>query len=261
MVSAGNAGVTFEETISLAPPSSGAERDDNRIATGDLIPPAAQLYALNVPSIPDRDFLIKYPQGMWSGKSVASENDFRHIAGWGSNISFVKGQDAKAIAQLGQTFQRLSAHIPNIAEAERELEGEVVTEPYTSHGRRDQGRENARTHDVVQRFAELQRAGVPRHSLLYMEGRVNALALRDARAKQQKEAIANFSTRKTVHVGSNRFAWQTSIVPGHPLHAKDFRRSQQRRADYLNLGPANEERIKKLVEAGTYKQPGEHYLR
>jgi hypothetical protein len=262
MVSAGSTGVTFAETISLRPPSDGVERDDNRIATGDLPPPAEQLYAMNVPSIPDRAYLIKYPQGLWSGKSVASENDFRHIPGWGSNISFVTAQDAKAVAKLGQKFQRLAAHIPNILEAERELEGEVAYEPYTAHGRRDQGRESARLHDIVQRFDELKRSGVPRHSLLNVESRVNALALREARAKQQKEAIANFSNRKTVHVGSNRFAWQTPVYPGHPLYSKGWQkgRHMQRRTDYLNLGPANEERIKKLVAEGTYKQPGEHFV-
>lgn len=251
----------FEDTISLQPPFGGIERDDNRIEKGDLVPPANMLYAMNVPSIPDRDYLIKYPQGMWSGKSIASDNDFRHIDGWGSNISFTKAQDEKAVRNLGQQFQRFAAHIPNIKEAERELEGRVVYDPYTSHGRSDAGRENARLHDITQIHAELTRAGVPRHSLLHLESRVNSLALREARAKQQKEAIEGFSKRQTVHVGSNRFAWQTSIAPGHPLHTKaSLGRKQFGRPDYLNLNPANEEKIQELVKTGSYKQPGTYFI-
>jgi hypothetical protein len=262
MVSDKNPEITFAETISLEAPYGGVERDDNTIETGDLPPPAAMLYAMNIPSIPDRDFLIKYPQGLWSGKSVASEDDFRHIPGWGSNISFVTGQDEKAMAQLGQKFQRLAAHIPNIRLAEDELEGKVSYEPYTSDGRSDAGRENARLHDIVQLHAELTRSGVPRHSLLHMESRVNALALRKEREKQQQESIAGFSKRRMVHVGSNRFAWQTSIVPGHPLYNKTRLkgRKQFARGDYLNLGPRDEEKIKAAVATGSYEQPGSHYI-
>lgn len=262
MVSERSSGVTFAETISLRPPFYGVERDDNKIENGTLPPPAAELYAMNVPSIPDRDFLIKYPQGMWSGKSVTSEDDFRHIAGWGSNISFVKAQDEKAMSQLGQQFQRLAAHIPNIREAERELEGEISYEPYTSHGRRDQGREKRRLHDVVQRHAELIQSGVPRHSLLHMESRVNALALREARIQKQKESIENFSKPRIVTIGSTRHAWQSSITPGHPLFTKGMRqRKQIARDDYLNLGPRNEDKIRAAVDAGVYTQPGSHFIR
>jgi len=244
------------------PPSYGVERDDNRIESGNLPAPAAELYALNVPSIPDRDFLIRYPQGMWSGKSIASDNDFRHIAGWGSNVNWATGQDEKAVAQLGQQFQRLAAHIPNILEAERELEGNIVYEPYTRFGRRDQGREKRRLHDIVQRHAELVQSGVPNTSLRHMESRVNSLALREARTKQQQESIDNFSKRRSVMIGSNRMAWQTPITPGHPLFTKAMRqRKVVTRPDYLNLGPPDEEKVKALVESGTYTQPGSHYLR
>jgi hypothetical protein len=261
MVSDKDPGITFEETIDMCPPFYGVERDDNRIVTGDLPPPASTLYAMNVPSIPDRDFLIKYPQGMWSGKSIASDTDFRHLAGWGSNINFVKDQDVKAMANLGQEFQRMAAHIPNIREAERELEGEIVYEPYTSMGRRDQGREKRRLNDLSTRHAELLQSGVPRHSLLHMESRVNALALREARAKQQQETINNFSKRTEIVTGSTRGAVQTSITPGHPLFTKGFKnRKQFARDDYLNLGPRNEDKIKAAVETGAYTQPGRHFI-
>jgi hypothetical protein len=262
MVSERRHEVTFAETINQCPPFYGVERDDNKIETGDLPPPAAELYAMNVSSIPDRDFLIRYPQGMWSGKSLASDADFRHIPGWGSNINFVKGQDEKAIAVLGQQFTRLSANIPNIAEAERQLEGEIVYEPYTSYGRRDQGREKRRLFDLPQRYSELLQSGVPRHSLSHLESRVNALAAREARAKQQQESIEGFSKRRNVMVGSNRMAWQTSIFPGHPLFTKGIgQRKQISRSDYLNLGPHNEEKIQKAIATGSYEQPGSHFVR
>jgi hypothetical protein len=251
---------SFQDSISMKPPFNGIERDDNRIEKGDLVPPANMLYAMNVPSIPDRDYLIKYPQGLWSGKSIASDNDFRHIDGWGSNISFTKAQDEKAIQNLGQQFQRYSAHIPNIKEAECELEGKIEYNPYTSHGRSDAGRENARLHDIVQVHAELTRAGVPRHSLLHLESRVNALALREARAQQQKEAIAGFSTRRMVHVGSNRLAWQTSILPGHPLHTKGSIKGRKTHSNYLNLNPDPEGKVEELVKTGSYQQTGSHLI-
>jgi len=262
MVSERIVGVDFADTIVGCPPFYGVERDDNRIENGDLPPPAAELYAMNVPSIPDRDFLIRYPQGMWSGKSVASDTDFRHIPGWGSNISFVKAQDEKAMANLGQQFQIAAAHIPNIKEAERELEGQIVYEPYTMYGRRDQGREKRRLYDLPQRQAELLSSGVPSDALSYMTSRVNALKQREERTKQQEETIKSFKERKSVMVGSNRLAWQTPIFPGHPLFTKGMRqRKQVAKAEYLNLGPRDEEKIKAAVATGSYEQPGSHFVR
>jgi hypothetical protein len=254
-------GVPFEDTIDMRAPFYGVERDDNRIITGVLPPPAAELYSLNVPSIPDRDFLIRYPQGMWSGKSIASDADFRHIPGWGSNIAFETGQNERAMAQFGQEFQRLSAHIPSIVEAERQLEGEVVYQPYTSMGRRDQGREKRRLVDLPERYSELLNRGITRDSLRNMEGRVNAMMLREARAKKQQESIEGFSNRRSIVVGSNRNAWQTSITPGHPLFTKGLvKRKQINKQEYLNLGPKDEEKIKAAVATGSYTQPGSHYI-
>lgn len=231
--------VTFRETISLLAPSAGVERDDNKFTTADLPNPAEQLFAMNVHAIPDRDHLIRYPQGMWSGKSVASDDDFRHISGWGSNPTFPNPQDMKAIMQMGQRFQELSAHIPNILEAERELHGPLVENPYTTRGRNDAGRENARMHDIRVMYEQNKRNGAPRHSLLHLQSRANAIALREDRKLQQKEAIAGFSKNKFVHVGTNRFAWQTSVVPGHPLYTKgnSWKRQVATNQDYLNLNP------------------------
>jgi len=262
MVSERLSRVKFADTISGCPPFYGVERDDNRIETGDLPPPASELYAMNVPSIPDRDFLMRYPQGLWSGKSIASDADFRHIPGWGSNIEFVKGQDEKALRQLGQQFQVMSAHIPSIVEAERQLEGRVIYEPYTMYGRRDQGREKRRLYDLPQRHAELLQSGVPDDALSHMTTRVNALAQREERSKQQQETIKSFQDRKSVMVGSNRLAWQTPIFPGHPLFTRGMRqRKQVSKTDYLNLGPRDEEKIKAAVATGSYEMPGSHFIR
>jgi hypothetical protein len=249
MVSEDYPGVTFAQTITLIPPSAGAQRDDDRMSTGDLPPPAAMLYAMNLPSCPDRDHLIRYPQGLWSGKSAASDADFRHINGFGGTITQAAGQDEEAIRQLGTKFQAMSAHIPNIKEAERVLEGDLVESPYTSHGRNDAGRESARIHDLRMAHSELTRAGVPRHSLLHMESRVNALALRKERENQHKQVIADFSKSRMTHHIPNRFAWQNSIVPGHPLYHRDKsiksfgRRYTSRGRDYLNLNPPETEAV------------------
>ena len=75
--------VSFASTICLASPAAGAERDDNLFTTSNLPNPAEVLWAQSALEQPDRDYLMQYPQGMWSGKSVTSDYDFRHVAGFG----------------------------------------------------------------------------------------------------------------------------------------------------------------------------------
>jgi hypothetical protein len=83
-----------------------------------------------------------------------------------------------------------------------------------------------------------------------------------------------------VHVGSNRLAWQTSILPGHPLHTKGYNlkgyppfwkesykgrnyesyKGRKNYSNYLNLNPDPEGKVEELVNTGSYLQTGTHRI-
>ena len=146
-------GVLF---LSRPSPATGMERDDNKFFTSDMAAPGVTLFNMNVHSIPDRDYLIRYPQGLWSGKSLESDADFRHIRGFGGQNP-PTDQDMKVVAELATNYITYTSHIPNATLAMREIEtsGPIYADPYTSGGTRFAGREQERIGDRAYRAGSL----------------------------------------------------------------------------------------------------------
>jgi hypothetical protein len=177
---------SFSETIVGISPAGMCERDDNKFFTSGLAPPAQILYAMNVPAIPERDFLMRYPQGKWSGKTlVSSDNDFRHVWGWGGQNAPTP-QDMRTMLELTSKYKDLTSHIPDgdIAVMEALTSGPVNENPYLTGGSRFAGRESARLIDLPHRSAVLQRVtGMPTSA--YLQQKVDALAIRSERIADQ----------------------------------------------------------------------------
>jgi hypothetical protein len=180
----------FADTIVGIPPADMRERDDNKFFTSSLPPPAQILYGMNVPAIPERDFLMRYPQGKWSGKTICStDNDFRHVWGWGGQNPPTP-QDMKALIQLSTQYRDLTSHIPDadIAMVEAAHSGPVNPDPYRSGGSRFAGRESARLIDIPHRNAVFQRVtGMPGSG--YLQQKVDALAIHSERVADNLAAL------------------------------------------------------------------------
>ena len=220
--------VSFASTICLASPAAGAERDDNLFTTSNLPNPAEVLFAQSALEQPDRDYLMNYPNGMWSGKSVANEHDFRHVAGIGGQ-AWPTPQDVNALRQLGPKFARATAHLPNLITAEESYAGKEAQWPYLKGGSSTAGRESERMVDLHSRFHHLQNRGVSACDVPHLASRIVATDKRIERQNQHRQILATMH-HKTEGIGQDessgdldRFKWQTSIVPGHPLHTASDR--------------------------------------
>jgi len=216
--------VSFASTICLASPAAGAERDDNLFTTSNLPNPAEVLWAQSALEQPDRDYLMQYPQGMWSGKAVTSDYDFRHVAGIGGQ-SWPTPQDMSALRQLGPKFAEFAAHLPNLKVAEETYSGKEATWPYLQGGSNMAGRENEKMVDLHSRYRHLRNRGVTDSQIPHLAARIVATDKRIERQNNQRQVISGMH-KKTGGLGQDeisgdldRFKWQTSIVPGHPLHS------------------------------------------
>jgi hypothetical protein len=226
MVSRNNG--TFASTICAPSPALGfgIERDDNKFSTADLEPGAAILWAQSAHETPDREYLIKYPQGLWSGKSVAA-GDYNRVPGFGGR-SWPTPQDMKALANLGEQFAEFSAHIPDLRLAEELYEGHTVANPYRN-GSRDAGRESSRMVDVPDRYNSLLKRGAHAEHLSALATKVIAQTIRAERENTQKEALAEMTRgvaqkKALINVpgaipgASERFRWQVPVIPAAPLN-------------------------------------------
>lgn len=220
---------TFASTICAPSPALGfgIERDDNKFSTEQLGPGSYLLWAQSAHETPDREYLIKYPQGRWSGKSIAA-GDYNHVPGFGGR-SWPTPQDMKSLQNLGQQFAEFSAHIPDLQLAEELYEGHTVADPYR-HGSRDAGRESSRMVDVADRYNSLLKRGASSRHLASLSTKVVAQTIRAERENVQKEALAEMtadvaSKKKAlleapgaIPGASDRFRWQVPVVPAHPLN-------------------------------------------
>ena len=215
--------VSFASTICLASPAAGAERDDNSFTTSNLPNPAEILWAQSALEQPDRDYLMQDPQGMWSGKAVTSEHDFRHVAGIGGQ-SWPTPQDMTALRQLGPKFADFAAHLPNLRTAEERYTGKEAAWPYLRGGSSMAGRESEKMVDLHARYRHLHNRGVTDDHIPHLASRIVATDKRIERQNQQRQVLAAMHHKRDccgedeLSGATDRFKWQTSIVPGHPLH-------------------------------------------
>lgn len=235
--------LSFGETIVRPSPATGAERDDNKLFAGNFDPGSVILFDQSYAHTPDRDYLMRYPQGLWSGKSLASDADFRHIPGWsGSANGFASPQDMKAVRQLAGHYRALTAHVPNLDKAVDIAEGQSEADPYgryRSTGHKDQGRESSLLHELPLTLQAAFRRGLLPSQHPYEAQRSEALEIREERKAQQAERIKAFKDPLLIP-GTGRFRWQTPVVPGHPLHVTSSyqraRRVPVTDNKYLDLG-------------------------
>ena len=220
--------VSFADTICMPSPALGIERDDNKFSTYSLPNPAAVLAGQNWPHCPERDYLIRFPHGHWSGKSLARPEDFGHIPGW-SGRSWPSPQDMKAIQSMAETHAEFAAHIPNLREAEDLLEGRMCHDPYTHNGSRHAGRDEGYKMNLPSLYETMKKRGVRNEELVNLGLKVTALDIRKARVQKQAEALRltredvyrkkEMSEDVMTHLpgASERFKWQTPLIPKHPL--------------------------------------------
>jgi hypothetical protein len=134
-----------------------------------------------------------------------------------------------AIQSMAQTHAEFAAHIPSLLQAEEILEGSTVVEPYRNGSRR-QGREDRQMANLPTLYETMKKRGVRNEELASLGLKVTALDIRRARAEKQAEVIRRMTeevskkrdlsehTMTSLPGASERFKWQTPLIPAHPLN-------------------------------------------